>query len=84
MSYDESSTKYHLTPSGWKTGDAPLDRVETWIRSSRQASGWSRDAISWRCIWASPDVLRAARDALRRIHVEFMGRGRDITIGEPL
>ena len=84
MSYDEASIEYHLTPSGWKTGDAPSDRVETWIRSNSQASGWSRDYISWGCIWASPDVSRAARDDLRRAHAGFMGRGRNITIGEPL
>jgi hypothetical protein len=29
VSYDDSDTIYHLTPTGWKTGDAPGDRVES-------------------------------------------------------
>lgn len=84
MAYDEGSTEYHLTPSGWKTGAPPTDRVETWVRSNRQASAWSRDRISWACLWANPDIARTERDVLRARYCDFMGSGRDITIGKPL
>ena len=84
VSYDDSSIKYHLTPSGWKPGETPADCAETWIRSSRQASGWSREYVTWSCVWANPDIPGPERDAIRVKHKDFMGSGRDITIGKPL
>lgn len=89
MAYDDSETVYHLTPGGWKTGDPPPGRVETWLRSSFQASGWSREIISWSCTWANPAMSRSERDAIRYKHREFMGTpgrfgNRETTIGEPL
>jgi hypothetical protein len=89
MSYDESETEYHLTPRGWTTGERPTDCAETWLRSTSQQSGWSKDYIKWRPLWAAPTMSRVDRDALRRRHQEFMGRpGRwdntITTIGEPL
>jgi hypothetical protein len=89
MSYDDSETIYHLTPTGWITGNAPIDRVETWSRSVRQQSGWSKEYISWRCVFANPAIPRAERNAVRTKHREFMGvpgrRGSTVTIiGDPL
>ena len=52
MSWDDSETVYHLTPSGWKTGDRSPDCVELWNRSVSQASAYSREYVSWSCIWA--------------------------------
>jgi hypothetical protein len=89
MSYDNTETTYHLTPAGWTTDDAPADRVEAWSRSVSQQSGWSKEYITWRCLWADPAIPRAERDAVRRTHREFMGppgrRGSTIiSIGDPL
>ena len=75
MSYDDYETEYHLTPHGWKSGTSyfygkaqkevqpPSDRVLTVVRHVTQASGWSREEVSWRTDWTSPntppDVLKA-------------------------
>ena len=89
MSYDNSESEYHLTPRGWVTGEAPVDRVETWVRSMSQQSGWSKEYISWTCKWADHSISRADRDVLRRKYQVFMGVAgrlgdRITTIGEPL
>jgi hypothetical protein len=89
MSYDESETTYHLTPKGWTTGDRPADCVETWSRSMRQQSGWSKEYIDWRCEWIDLSITRAERDTLRKKYREFIGppgrRGSTIiSIGDPL
>jgi hypothetical protein len=89
MSWDDGETEYHLTPRGWETGDPPADRVETWVRSVHQQSGWSKEDVGWACQWANPGVDRAERDKLRAGHKEFMGISgrwgdRITTIGEPL
>lgn len=76
--YDTSETLYHLTHSGWKISrdvtaglvqqdePAPSDRVETWERRMKQSSGWSREVVTWRCVWFDPNVPRAKRDLLRK------------------
>ena len=92
MVYDESRTEHHLTPRGFESGDPPPDRVETWVRDMCQASGYSREQVSWTCKWADPNVSRATRDELRDKHKGFMGSpgrsggrwGRDTMIGKPL
>lgn len=89
MAWDDSECTYHLTPKGWITGDPPDNRAETWSRSTRQQSGWSKEYIDWRCLWVNPNLPRNERDALRKRHQEFMGvagrRGSMITtIGDPL
>jgi hypothetical protein len=89
MPYDDSETEYHLTPRGWITGDAPIGRVETWVRSASQQSGLSKEYISWVCKWIDPGVSRAERDVLRAKYQAFMGvSGRSgdriTTIGKPL
>ena len=38
MAYDDIEFEYHLTPDGWKTGDPPSNRIETWICHQYQAS----------------------------------------------
>jgi hypothetical protein len=69
MSYDSSDDFYHLTPRGlFEESDEakfPIDRVETWHRKMRQASGWSKEDVSWNCVWADPAVARSERDELR-------------------
>jgi hypothetical protein len=89
MSYDSDYGYFHLLSTGWVRKDDepfPEGRVETWQYSSSQASGWSREHRSIHCIWASPDVSRADRDALRRKfgNAAHMTHSRDNTIGEPL
>ncbi len=68
MSYDDYEVEYHLTPSGWKAGTSyfygkpqqesqpPADRVLTAVRQVTQASGWSREEVSWRTAWTAPDT----------------------------
>jgi hypothetical protein len=89
MSWDDSECIYHLTPKGWITGDRPSDCAESWARSVRQQSGWSKEYIDWRCLWVDPNIARAERDALRKKFQEFMGvAGRQgitiTTISDPL
>jgi hypothetical protein len=93
MAYDDIETEYHLTPDGWKTGEPPSDRVETWICQQYQASGYSKTLVSWRCTWADPGMPRGDRDELRAKYKEFMGRpgrtgtggfARETAIGDPL
>lgn len=89
MSYDDSATTYHLTHDGWKVGEPPPDRIETWSRSVSQASGWSKEYVAWTCLWTDPALERAERDKVRAKHSDVMGRpgrsGDRITqIGQPL
>lgn len=89
MSYDDDSTSYTLTPRGWVTDPNPPDAIEIWVRTVSQASGWSREYVSWSCKWANLDVSRAERDRIRVQHQDFMGRpgrfgDRETSIGEPL
>ena len=93
MAFEDIKTEYHLTSDGWKTGDPPADRIETWICHKYQASGYSRTLISWRCTWADPGMSRPDRDEVRAKYKEFMGRpgrtgtgnfGKETAIGEPI
>lgn len=93
MAYDRIEVEYHLTRDGWKTGDAPSDRIETWIYREYQASGYSKTLVSWRCAWADPGVPRPARDEVRAKYKELMGQpgrsgtrglAKETTIGDPL
>ena len=74
MAYDDIEFEYHLTPDGWKTGDPPSNRIETWICHQYQASPYSRTLVQWRSKWADPNIPRADRDELRTKYKEFMGR----------
>jgi hypothetical protein len=77
MSYDSSKHVYHLTPKGWictysqylghvdQDDPIPKDRVESWTRTMEQASGWSREHVSWTRTWASKKVPAVKRRALR-------------------
>jgi hypothetical protein len=82
-------SEHYLTPRGWEAGEVPPDRVETWTRRIYQEES-PHSQIIYTCEWASPDIPRAERDALRAEHAEFMraqGRFADwvvVTIGEPL
>lgn len=89
MSFDDDCAMYVLTQEGWSTGNEHPNAVEVWERSASQASGWSREHISWSCLWANPDVSRDERDRLRAYYQKFMGKpgrwgNREITIGSPL
>jgi hypothetical protein len=69
MAYDRDDGYFHLTPDGWKRQDEepfPENRIETWQYSMHQASGWSKENVSWSCVWASPDHSPSEREVLRR------------------
>jgi len=51
MAYDDIEFEYHLTSDGWKTGDPPSNRIETWICHQYQASPYSRTLVQWRPKW---------------------------------
>ena len=66
MAADRYTTEFHLTPTGWQSGNStffgkpqgetvepPEDRVETWIHSVFQASEWSNEEHSWQLDWES-------------------------------
>lgn len=87
MAWDSSDNDYHLTPRGLLPGPPPEDRVETWNRSMYQASGWSREQVTWTCKWVNEEIPRADRDALReKYRDQMVGRSSDMvaTMGEPL
>lgn len=89
MAYDEDRGYWHLSLEGWKRADEepfPSDRIETWSYSSSQASPWSRDYRSLKCVWADEAQSREERDKLRKRHGLPYGlvKSRDVKIGEPL
>jgi hypothetical protein len=91
MAYDRYTTTHHLRPDGWSNGDdRPSDAIETWECHVDQPSGWSKETRDWICVWASPEVARASRDAIRTKHKHAVnmaaGRQGDVisTVGEPL
>ena len=65
-SLNRATWTYHLTPDGWIRDDvAPPDRVETWKMLMRRRALFSTQYRTWWCVWGSPTVSRAERDALR-------------------
>ncbi len=66
-------TQYHLTPRGWEAGNLPKDWVETWTRRVFEDLRYGREEVHWHCEWASPDVTRADRDALRVSTIKSCG-----------
>jgi hypothetical protein len=85
MAYDESNAVYHLTPRGFEGGDRPADAVETWEREMYQASEYSREQVSWTCIWAGPNVPNDLRQKVKTV-MGTPGRTgwRETMIGSPL
>ena len=82
-------TEHHLTPRGWEAGNLPNDRIETWTRRVFEDLDYAGEEVHWHCEWASPDVTRADRDALRVKHDHFMWesvrrRRLIVSIGAPL
>jgi len=80
---------FHLTASGWSTGNRPKGAVETWRRWSYEEPRRHRKNVGWTSVWADPGLSRADRDDLRRKFPDLMGReGRDgeltITVGGPI
>jgi len=69
MSADKSSQEWHLTIKGWTEGtyriygdvqkpgivEPPIDRVETLVREMYQSSGYSKEDITWKRLWKSPN-----------------------------
>ena len=80
MAVDHTIDEYHLTPNGWITGThyffgdtdkqipPPPDRVETWKQELKQQSGWSKEYITWECIWVSPNHSEEERNKLKRYY----------------
>ena len=57
---------YHLTPDGWISDEvAPPDCVETWKMLAQKRAAFGTQYRTWWCVWASPTMSRAERDALR-------------------
>jgi hypothetical protein len=55
---------HHLTPGGWiQAIDAPRNRVETWKVLVEAGSHFN--PRKWWCVWSSPAMSRAERDAIR-------------------
>ena len=82
-------TEHHLTPRGWEAGNLPKDRVETWTRRIFEDLSAGCEEVHWCCEWASPDVARAERDALRNRHSHLMWEAArfprlTVSIGVPL
>jgi len=81
---------HHLTPHGWVGYEGPpADRVETWeVEIYRPSLFYMVQSRRWRCIWASPDLSREERDALRAKYPiddwHPYHQAYDITVGEPL
>jgi hypothetical protein len=77
MSYDSSYHEFHLTSSGWIRGTSyfsdempkeiipPEGRIETWARTMRQQSGWSKENVYWKCIWKSSNHSDEERKTVR-------------------
>lgn len=89
MAYDRDETEYTLTEEGWKVGDDREHGIEVWVCQTYQASGWSREYVSWRCVWANQGIPREERNKVRNKHKEFLGTpgrygDRETTIGMPL
>jgi hypothetical protein len=89
MSYDDDTTIYALTPAGWVMDEIHPQAIERWSRHVSQASGWSREYVTWTCLWADQSVPRADRDRIRTEHRESMGTpgrwgNRETSIGKPL
>jgi hypothetical protein len=83
-----STWTYHLTPNGWiRDAIAPPDCVESWKVLVQWRAFFSTQYRTWWCVWASPTVSRAERDALRaRYPVDGWQRyhlGINDRIGEP-
>lgn len=91
MAYHSAEGTFHLTANGWIEKDDepfPSDRAEAWQYSMHQSSGFSKERISFRCVWADPAISRTDRDALRKrigspecVHPSSMSK---ISIGDPL
>jgi hypothetical protein len=89
MSCHDDTSLYSLTPTGWDADELHPKAVERWSRHVSQASPWSREYVTWTCLWADQEIPRSQRDGLRAAHRDFMGApgrwdNRETTIGEPL
>lgn len=89
MSYDDDTSVYSLTPTGWETDEMHPQAIERWSRHLTQASAWSREYVTWTCLWVDENIPRAHRDRIRAEHREMMGHpgrwgNRETTIGKPL
>lgn len=85
MAYDRDEDLFHLTPTGWarkSTEPFPPDRAETWAYDLYQASGWSKEIITFKRVWINETAPEAQRDELRKkFGFPYSStRGREVTI----
>ena len=79
MVFDRTRTEYHFTPRGWIPGTysyfgnvqreeilPPDDCLEIWVCDMEQVSGWSKEKISWRRKWISPNTSSKELDELHK------------------
>jgi hypothetical protein len=66
MSYDNVTTTWHLTPSGWIIADrAPEGAVMTCTAQLYQSSMWAKTEQRWRVVWTSPNREAVAESKAR-------------------
>jgi hypothetical protein len=69
VAYDRDEDLFHLTPTGWARKSAepfPPDRAETWAYDLYQASGWSKEIITFKRVWINEAINEAQRDEMRQ------------------
>jgi hypothetical protein len=69
VAYDRDEDLFHLTPTGWaRKSDEPFpsDRVETWSYDMYQASGFSKEIVTFKRVWINEEVDQAQRDEMRK------------------
>jgi hypothetical protein len=68
VAYDRDEGLFHLTTSGWSSKSDeqfPPDRAETWSYDMYQASGWSKEIITFKRVWINDAIDEAQRDEMR-------------------
>jgi hypothetical protein len=71
MAYDSSLEKYLLSVDGWTQAPvislsvAVANPVEEWHRTMTQASGWSKEVVSWDLVWCDETLLKEHRIEIR-------------------
>jgi hypothetical protein len=83
MAYDDYSTEWHLTESGWVEGAKdfesdplrlpPSDRLLTFTRSVTQSSPYSGEDVSWTETWRAPELTDQRRTQLLALYGDHPG-----------
>jgi hypothetical protein len=74
---DDLRCQFHLTPRGWIAGTRwffgkvegapvkrPTDAAATYDLHITQASPYSKEKRTWKCVWVDAKIDTASRDAL--------------------